>query len=204
MDDSDAFRHLASLGITAPECDSFVKQCISSQFDGEPSPGRELSEHRTRLTENTDLSPETSKSNLYGDYGDLFPDSDRVLSLLVALGGSNIPLDLLKSVREPQRRWGADGETAPVSTTEFHLSEDMVEILRDDESLARVSCLPSIQQDVLDDGTIVWSIHPEFLRSLESGLSPSTKETWESMALGLICYACPPCYEGKVNWWVSV
>lgn len=43
-------------------------------------------------------------------YGDILPDKDLILLIIYALGSSDVPLEFLRSIRQPRRRWDIDGE----------------------------------------------------------------------------------------------
>ena len=112
----------------------------------------------------------------------MFPKSDRVLLLISAFGGSHVPVDILKSVREPQKRWAPDGEIQSITAAESGIPSETVDILSDDDCLSEVSARPEISETVLEDGTITWSIHPDSIPSLSKGLSAETEETIASTA----------------------
>ncbi|KAF4470244.1 hypothetical protein FALBO_2853 [Fusarium albosuccineum] len=147
-----------------------------------------------------DPSLTLSHHNLLLGYGDCFPSSDQVLLLLVALGGSAVPIELLKNIRLPQRRWTDDGEIQSTSAIDFGLPTGLITILSDDECLKQVAECPEITQNTLDDGALTWSLKPKLLASFSGRLSAQTEEDWATIGLKLLCFTCPPCYEGKVNW----
>ncbi|POR38311.1 hypothetical protein TPAR_01484 [Tolypocladium paradoxum] len=180
MDDDEAFNHLRSLAPSHLHCDDFVRKLIASQF--------------------TDLPSTVSKYDLYHEFGDLFPKPDRVMLLLSAFRGATVPVDLLRSVRQPQRRWGPDGEIKTINATDFGIPSEMVEALSDETCLELVGASPNISVRTLDDGTTVWSLDNEWASALMNAVSPHTKEAMAANILKLLCFACPACYEGKVNW----
>jgi hypothetical protein len=98
------------------------------------------------------------------------------------------------------RRWSSDGEVRGTSATDFGFSADLIALLSNDDQLSRVGQRPEVTQHALEDGTLVWTIHPDAQKGIANRLSPQTVEDWANIALRLICFACPPCYEGKVNW----
>lgn len=148
----------------------------------------------------SDTPPTLSYFNLLPDYRDLLPVSQQVLMLMAALGGSEIPVVVLKSVREPAKRWTADGEIKNINANAFGLPDELVQVLCDDDALEKAVARPEVDQKSLDDGTLVWTLAPEFTTSVSSCLSRHTEEVWASSALRLLCFACPPCYEGKSKW----
>ncbi|KAH6689807.1 hypothetical protein F5X68DRAFT_204288 [Plectosphaerella plurivora] len=182
IDDEEAFSHLRSLG---PEdqslnLDDIAQQLISSQLG--------------------DIAPPITKYDLLGDYSDLFPRTDRIFMLLAALGGSTIPVDLLQSTRQTQRRWGADGEIKSIAALDFGMPPEMIDALSDDTCLQRVGSSPGLTESTLDDGTTVWSLDSHLVASIMNSISTQTRETLEAIVLRLLCFSCPALYEGKVNW----
>ncbi|KAJ3545931.1 hypothetical protein NM208_g2263 [Fusarium decemcellulare] len=98
------------------------------------------------------------------------------------------------------RRWTDDGEIQSTSAIDFGLPIGLIGILSDDECLKQVAEHPEITQNTLDDGALTWSLNPESLASFSGQLSAQTEEDWATIGLKLLCFTCPPCYEGKVNW----
>lgn len=149
------------------------------------------------------LDPSLSSSylNLFVDYADLIPAPDQLLLLLHALGGSDIPEILLKCVRSPQRRWNAEGEIESTSAAKFCLPIELVNFLSDDTEVSRAAASPYVITRVLDDDTIAWSLSPEFTLLLSNVLLPRTTNELAATALKLICFGCPPCYEGNIGWY---
>lgn len=139
--------------------------------------------------------------NLLVEFGDILPRSDQLLLLIFALGGSDIPVALLKSVRGSQRRWTQEGEIKTTTATDFGLPSELVQFMSDDNCLAQACARPEITKHELEDGTPTWSIRPEVMIPFPDTLSPQTKEDLASMALRLICFACPPCFEGNTTWY---
>ncbi|KAM0345664.1 hypothetical protein ACHAPU_006318 [Fusarium lateritium] len=180
MDDSEAFDHIQSIGADAPNLHHFVQRLISEQLD--------------------DPSLVLSHRNLLLEYGDCLSPSEQGLLLLQALGGDQVPVDLLKAIKAPMRRWSNDGEVVATSAADFGLNSDLIVLLSDDDQLSQVGQCQQVMQQTLEDGTPVWSIHPDTQRGLFNRLTSQTVEDWANIALKLICFACPPVYEGKVNW----
>ncbi|KAH6949281.1 hypothetical protein DER45DRAFT_580998 [Fusarium avenaceum] len=180
MDDNEAFDHIQNISTDAPNLDTFVQRLLLEQLD--------------------DPSLVLSHRNLLLEYGDCLLPCEQGLVLLHALGGNEIPTDLLKSVKIPMRRWSSDGEVRETPATDFGFSSDLIALLSSDDQLSLVAQRPEVIQHALEDGTPVWSIHPDAQKGLFDRLSPQTVEDWANIALRLICFACPPCYEGKVNW----
>ena len=60
---------------------------------------------------------------------------------------------------------------------------------------------PYITKHALDDGTAAWSLCPDLVSVLSGTLTTQTAEELAAMALKLICFVCPPCYEGNTTWY---
>lgn len=144
------------------------------------------------------------KYNLFAEYADVFPSSDLLLILATALGGSGVPVDLFTSSRIPKRQWTPDGEIETITATEYGLHPTLATILSDETSITQTSQLQDIVESKLEDETPAWSIRPESQQSLHAALSPETQEFLADQTLRLLCYACPPYYEGKVNWYAAM
>lgn len=121
--------------------------------------------------------------------------------LLHGLGGTNIPEILLTSVRDPQRRWNAEGEIENTSAIDFGLPAELVDLFSDDTKLAQAMASPYFTRTALDGGIIAWSLHPEVQSSLTHSLLPQTSNELLATALKVICFACPPCYDGNTHWY---
>jgi hypothetical protein len=150
----------------------------------------------------TDPKLTLSFRNLLSEYGDCLLPSEQGLLLLLALGGTDVPVDLLKSVKIPMRRWTDGGEIQSISAVDFGFSSDLVTLLSNDDVLSQVGQRPEVTRQTLEDGTVILSLHSQAKDEIANRLSPQTVEDWETTALQLLCFACPPCYEGKVNWYV--
>ena len=135
------------------------------------------------------------------DYQDIIPASDQVLLLLHALGGSEIPDVLLKGVRFPQRRWNSNGEIELTEASELGLPPELVSHLSNEAALNQVTASsPHITKRILHDGTTLWSLCSEFMSFLSHAILAQTKDALGDVALRLICFACPACYEGNTTW----
>ncbi|EXM20228.1 hypothetical protein FOTG_11818 [Fusarium oxysporum f. sp. vasinfectum 25433] len=183
MDDAEAFDHIQNLGSDAPDLNLFVQRLITAQLD--------------------DPSLVLSHRNLLLEYGDCISPSEQGLLLLHALGGNDIPIDLLKSAKIPMRRWTNEGEIQSITASDFGFNAEIIRLLSSDERLEELSQRPEVTQQALEDGTIVWSLSPKAQEELSHRLTPQTTEDWATTALKLLCFACPPCYEGKVNWYAQ-
>lgn len=148
-----------------------------------------------------DSSPSCSYYNLFVEYGEVIPASDQLLLLLHALGGSDVPEILFTSARFPQRRWNAEGEIESTSAGNYGLPSELVNLLSDDLGLAQATASPLITRSVLEGGTIAWSLKSELSSFLSQALLPQTVDALGITALKLICFACPPCYEGNTHWY---
>ena len=124
-----------------------------------------------------------------------------MLLLLHALGGSEIPDVLLRSVRCPQRRWNANGEIEGISATEFGLPFGLINALSDDIEYAQIVASSYITKHLHDDGTVSWSVCPEMRSFFNQALLPQTLSELGTTALKFLCFACPPCYEGNTTWY---
>ncbi|KAI8667612.1 hypothetical protein NCS56_00898300 [Fusarium sp. Ph1] len=180
INDEDIFSHLKSICSGAPNRDEFVRNLILGQLK---DPSLPLSYH-----------------NLFVNYADFLADTDILLLLLEALGGHNIPDTLLRSVSSPQRRWNAAGEIQTTDAIQFGLPSELVDVLSDNARLAQSLTSVYIKKHTLDDGTVTWSIDPVSNPQLFSTLLPEVAEALRSVALKLLCFACPPCYEGNTAW----
>lgn len=189
MDDEPVFDHLKMLA--PPENDQhrysdIVRQLLLSQF--------------------LDLPPSCSHHNLFPHYSDVVPASDQLLLLLYALGGSDIPLILFTSIRSPQRRWSEHGEMATTSAAEYGLPPELIRLCGDDDEVNLKQALtesPHITQHTNNDGIALLSLSPEMQAFFSTSLLPVTVATLDDTALKLICFACPPCYEGNTVWSAS-
>lgn len=180
MDDAEAFEHLKNIGSEAPDLTLFVQHLITEQLN--------------------DPTLTLSFRNLLSEYGDCFLPSEQGLLLLHTLRGTEVPVDLLQSVKTPMRRWTEEGEIQSISALDFGFSSDLVNVLSNDSVLLQVAQRPEVTQQTLEDGAVTLSLHPQAREEIANRLSPQTVEDWETTALRLLCFACPPCYEGKVNW----
>ncbi|KAH7311540.1 hypothetical protein B0I35DRAFT_357406 [Stachybotrys elegans] len=180
MDDEKIFNHLRSL---KPRFENYT-----------------LLVQRLTLSQLCDLSPSTSYLNLFVDYSDFIPPHDQLLLLLYGLGGSEVPDTLLRSIRLPQRRWNASGEMDKMTAEEFGLPLEIVQLLSDDREFIQSTSSPHVNKHVLPDGTIAMSLSPYLMSTLSQSLLPHTIEQLGALALKLLCFACPPCYEGNTSW----
>ncbi|KPM38851.1 hypothetical protein AK830_g7692 [Neonectria ditissima] len=184
MDDDDAFDHLSSISADAPDYTDFVQGLVSTLVNDPVLP--------------------LSYYNLCFEYGDVLPRSDQLIILILALGGTEVPVELLRSVRRSQRRWTDDGEIKTTTATEFGLPTEMLRLLSDEKYLTQAGEQSEIIHSTLEDGTPSWSIRPQSTLLLPEALSSQTKEDLVALGLKLICFACPPCFEGKTSWSMSV
>ncbi|ETS83873.1 hypothetical protein PFICI_05749 [Pestalotiopsis fici W106-1] len=180
VDDGELFSHFLSLRPQFKHYTGFVQRSILCQLH--------------------DLSLQSSYYNLFADYADVLPDSDQLLLLLHGLGGTEIPVVLLKSARLSQRRWNIHGEIESINAIDFGLPKGVVECLSDETVFSSVAASPYIIKQVLEDDTVAWSLRPEFSLFLSQALTPEAMEELGSIALKLLCFACPPCYEGNTDW----
>ncbi|KAH7129084.1 hypothetical protein EDB81DRAFT_697144 [Dactylonectria macrodidyma] len=180
MDDEEAFGHLQSVGSRAPNYDDFVQRMLTTLI--------------------SDSTSKLSYYNLFTEHADILPRSDQLILLLCAFGGTGIPLALLKSVRVDQRRWGQDGEIHTTTAIEFGIHPELLTLFLDDEAMTHAGGHPEIMAHELEDGTPTWSISPQTMSKISDSLSPQTKEELENVALRLICFATPPCFEGNTDW----
>ncbi|CAI6093635.1 unnamed protein product [Clonostachys chloroleuca] len=138
--------------------------------------------------------------NLFSEYPDILPDFSKLSLIIHALGDSGIPDVIFKSVRSPQRRWNPDGEIESNHSADSGISSEILQLLSDDDRLDHAATDPNLIRQTLNDGTVSWSISPEQSSLLASVLLPETVESLAVLGLKLICFACPPCYEGNTSW----
>ncbi|KAJ3541137.1 hypothetical protein NM208_g4745 [Fusarium decemcellulare] len=179
IDDEEVFTHLKSLWPEAQDYTHAVQRLILSQ----------LNEFASSLTYH----------NLFVDYSEFVPASDQLLLLLYALGGSNIPNQLLQSVQTSQRRWNSEGEMEILNAVDFGLPSDLVGLLSDSVKLEQAVTNPHVTSHVLHDGSVTHSLSQELLTFFSQVLLGPTVDEIGATALRLLCFACPPCYEGNTN-----
>lgn len=121
--------------------------------------------------------------------------------LLHALGGLEVPTILFKNIRFPQRRWNIEGEIQSMDAKEFGLPPELISHLSDDSRLTQAAACPAIIQNLHEDGTITWSLRPESMMLFSITLLPQTAEHLAILVLRLICFVCPPCFEGNISWY---
>lgn len=131
----------------------------------------------------------------------MIQSSDQLLLLIHALGGLDIPIKLLESVRLTKRRWTAGGELEEVTATDFGVSYNLVCLLSDDINLSRLAARPDVKVHSLEDGTPAFSICPEDRSALSNGLTSQTQEYFLSIAIRLVAFATPPPLEGNTSWY---
>ncbi|KXH56598.1 hypothetical protein CSAL01_03432 [Colletotrichum salicis] len=180
IDDEEVFNHLLSLAPQVTDHADVVQRLILSQL--------------------RDPSLKSSYYNLFLDYAELIPAADQLLLLLQAFGAVEIPEILLKGVRVPQRRWNTDGEIDAVEASKFGLSNELVKLISDDVEYSCAIESPNIIKRRLDNDTQALSLCPEFSVFLSRALRPRTVEELGAVALKLLCFVCPPCYEGNTDW----
>ncbi|KAF4500835.1 nb-arc domain containing protein, partial [Fusarium agapanthi] len=76
--------------------------------------------------------------------------SYQLFHIMYALGGTDIPAVLLKSIRLPQRRWNADGEVDQTSAAQFGLPTALLDLLYNEAKLSEAMSgpSPSLKQQV--------------------------------------------------------
>ncbi|UZP41724.1 hypothetical protein NXS19_009540 [Fusarium pseudograminearum] len=134
MDDAEAFEHLKNIGSEAPDLTLFVQHLITEQLN--------------------DPTLTLSFRNLLSEYGDCFLPSEQGLLLLHTLRGTEVPVDLLQSVKTPMRRWTEEGEIQSISALDFGFSSDLVNVLSNDSVLLQVAQRPEVTQQTLEDGAV--------------------------------------------------
>jgi hypothetical protein len=147
-----------------------------------------------------DPSLPTSYHNLFNDYSACVPANDQLLLVMYALGGTDIPDILLKSVRIPQRRWNADGEIQQTDAAQFGLPHDLIDLICDESKFSDITAQPYITSHVRSDNTITWSLSPMLMSTFADTLLAPTLEELTATALKLLCFVCPLCYEGNTDW----
>uniref|UniRef100_L2G2V8 ABC multidrug transporter n=1 Tax=Colletotrichum fructicola (strain Nara gc5) TaxID=1213859 RepID=L2G2V8_COLFN len=180
IDDEEVFSHLLNLSPRYEDYTAFVQRLILSQLRDPALP--------------------SSYYNLFYDYADVLPATDQLLLLLYAYGGSDVPEALLKGVRSPQRRWNSDGEIETVTSDKFGLPTELTNLLSDDIECSRATESPYINKHGLEDRTNVWSLCSELAMFFSRVLTPKTMDELGNVALKLLCFVVPPCYEGNTEW----
>ncbi|RYC93862.1 hypothetical protein BFJ63_vAg3500 [Fusarium oxysporum f. sp. narcissi] len=180
IDDNEVFSHLLSLNPTFQNYNDFVQRLVFSQL--------------------CDPSFPVPYHNLFGEFTQFISAKDQFLLIMFALGGTDIPAILLKSVRLPQRRWNADGEVDKTNAAQFGLPVNLVHLLCDKVNLSEIIAGPWVPNRVLEDNTVAWSLSPELISSFAKVLTAPTIAELKITALKLICFVCPMCYEGNTDW----
>lgn len=147
--------------------------------------------------------PQLSHCNLVIEHADALPASCLVLLLLYSLGGLDIPSVVLEGVRSPQRRWSAQGEMEATAAAEFGIPARWIDILHDSAVLEGALVESQAVKQVTDDKIVRWSVSEETRQILDAALIPSTKEYLGGLALRVLCFICPPCLEGNLDWLVQ-
>ncbi|CAK7207863.1 hypothetical protein SEUCBS139899_010678 [Sporothrix eucalyptigena] len=184
MDDEEVFQHLESLKPLGDCYADFARQLLLSQFQ--------------------DLPLSCSYHNLFPHYSDSVPPSEQLLLLLYALGGANVPLDLLESIRSPQRRWNESGEISTTTAIEFDLPPGLISLVEKETQFQQVLTNPHIIQHVNDDGIALLSLSPETMAFFSTAFLPVTMAELNETALRILCFATPACYEGNTYWSAAV
>ncbi|KAM0081560.1 major facilitator superfamily [Fusarium odoratissimum] len=180
IDDKEVFSHLSSLNPEFQNYNDLVQRLVFSQL--------------------CDPSFPVPYHNLFGELTQFIPAEDQFLLIMYALGGTDIPEILLKSVRLPQRRWTSGGEVDQTSAAQFGLPNTVVDLLYNEAMLSETIAGPYVVDRIREDNTVAWSLSPELMSSFEEVLTPQTVEVLETTALKLICFVCPLCYEGNTDW----
>lgn len=121
--------------------------------------------------------------------------------ILHAFGDALVPTSILECVNLPQRRWNPEGEMHSTSAAEFGLPSGVLGIFSIRGDMDQIIAGLDFTQHVMGDGTSAWGISPEIRSLLDRTLSTQTKQVLEVVALKLICFACPPCFEGNTTWY---
>lgn len=203
IDDEEVFNHLISLAPQVTDHADVVQRLILSQLRGE-LPCASFLFGLIYLSTTADSSLKLSYYNLFVDYSELIPAVDQLSLLLQAFGAVEIPEVLLKGVRSQQRRWNADGEIDAVEASKFGLSTELVKLISDDVEYACAIESPNIIKRRLDNDTLALSLCPEFSVFLSRVLRPRTVEELGAVALKVLCFVCPPCYEGNTDWYGQI
>ncbi|SCO92144.1 uncharacterized protein FRV6_16272 [Fusarium oxysporum] len=180
IDDEEVFSHLSSLNPAFQNYNGLVQRLVFSQL--------------------CDPSFPVPYQNLFGELTQFIPAEDQFLLIMYALGGTDIPEILLKSVRLPQRRWNSGGEVDQTRAAQFGLPATVVDLLYNEAMLSATIAGPYVVDRIREDNTVAWSLSPELMSSFEEVLTPQTIEVLETTALKLICFVCPLCYEGNTDW----
>ncbi|KAF5680207.1 mfs multidrug transporter [Fusarium circinatum] len=180
VDDDAVFTHLLSLKPSFHHYNELVQRLVLRQLCEPPSPAR--------------------YHNLFNEFISFVPDEDQLYLIMYALGGTDIPAVLLTSIRLPQRRWSANGEVDQTSAAQFDLLDPLIDLVCDEAKLSETIAGPYVVERIQEDNTMVWSLSPERMSTLQKALTPQTMEALDATALKLICFVCPLCYEGNTDW----
>lgn len=136
---------------------------------------------------------------MFFSYGDILPDKDSILLILYALGSSDVPLELLRSIRQPHRCWDIDGELQSATAVSLGFPVGIINLVSDDERLSQALTRLGGVEGILGDGTAVCSLHPARISMLDRSLTARTAEDLRTLGLRMICFVCPPCFDSK-DW----
>lgn len=87
------------------------------------------------------------------------------------------------------------------SAYELDIPAGLIDLLSSQTELSRAMASPYIIRNVLEDGSISVSLNPQLGAFFSNSLTPQTMHELETTALKVICFACPPCYEGNTYWY---
>lgn len=88
------------------------------------------------------------------------------------------------------------------SAVKWGLPVELIHLYSDEKRFCQAAENAYIIKSVLEDGTVAWSLRPEIQLFFSNTLLPPTRNYLGSTMLKLICFSCPPCYEGNTHWYV--
>ncbi|KAI9168011.1 hypothetical protein HJFPF1_04155 [Paramyrothecium foliicola] len=175
MDDEEIFTHLRSISVGVRDYRQQVQRLILRQLHGCPY------------------------LNLCNDHEELLEDSDQLHLLLQALGGSDIPVTLVRGLRHPHRRWNDDGNINTVDASTFGISSYLIDIISDDVRLDRAAERLAVEEKIDTNNITTWSLNSGS-NDQSSKLSAQTSTNLHHLALKVLAFARPPCFEGNTQW----
>jgi hypothetical protein len=140
-----------------------------------------------------------SYCNLVVEHAEVLAKPCLLLILLYALGGS-IPSAILESMHLPQRRWDTQGEIYHTDAAAFGIPPEFIRLLTDSHGIAEAFIACGAAKHITDDGGLTWSLSDKTMQTLGNRLLPSTKDYLRTLALSVLCFVVPPCFEGNLDW----
>lgn len=120
-------------------------------------------------------------------------DSTSLLSLLVALGGVNIPVLLFQRLRHEQRRWTEQGEITTIAPNQAGIDSHLLHILSEESTLVQLVDELSPWISIEETGDSSRQVYYSVKSPLREDWARHLKSTQEPgiLALRLVCYVFP-------------